>query len=428
MKRTMWLLVCAVPTALLFILFTAVPRSAARAAEDPERPFGPLRPLSAESPQQRSYFGRTVSVSGDTIMVGAEEAQVGQNEEQGTVTVFQRSGPGLWQRTQTLVAPDGRADDHFGARVIVRGNTAVISAIFSPGGSWPKGAVYVFQREGGLWRWQQRLADPPPDPLRSRFFGYGLAFDGRTILVGAPSYDYNTPGVVYDFRQEGGVWVRKQEIAGAASHDFGSTVAVEGDTVVIGAPYDQKAWEGGTSIYFYQRSGGVWSGGTALKGSLAYPNDAFGSDLALSGGLALVGAPGGDHCDSANPCLVYLFGRSGGVWRELDHIANSDDGAFGGDVALEGETAVIGAHREVGGGAAYVYAVENGALRQTQRLNPLAPGGRFGSDVAVDGDIAVVGAPYADAAAVPGAGLAFATERPARIWPFRVLLPGLLAP
>ncbi|MGA3027311.1 MAG: FG-GAP repeat protein [Bryobacteraceae bacterium] len=139
-----------------------------------------------------ALFGISVSVSGNTAVIGAYWTTVNSNSHQGAVYVFVRSG-GVWSQQQELTASDGAYNDQFGQSVSVSGDTAVIGA-----GGWNtyQGAAYVFVRSGGVWTQQGELT--ASDGALDDAFGYSVSVSGDTVAIGA-NESYSGPGAAYVF-------------------------------------------------------------------------------------------------------------------------------------------------------------------------------------------------------------------------------------
>jgi hypothetical protein len=311
-----------------------------------------------------------------------------------------RSGT-RWSQQQKLTASDAAPNDDFGLAVAVSGDTAVVGAIGDDDAGRDSGAAYVFVRSGTRWSQQQKLT--ASEAASNDLFGISVAVSGDTAVVGAYADDDagGDSGAAYVFVRSGTRWRQQQKLTAsdAASSDlFGNSVAVSGDTAVVGARGDDDA--GGVNsgaAYVFVRSGTRWSQQQKLTASDAAPNDDFGLAVALSGDTAVVGAENNS---------AYVFVRSGTRWSEQQKLTASDaaagaGGFFGNSVAVSGDTAVVGAYADVdaGGdsGAAYVFVRSGTRWSEQQKLtaSDAAAGIRFGNSVAVSGDTAVVGA-YAD--------------------------------
>jgi uncharacterized repeat protein (TIGR01451 family) len=368
------------------------------------------------------YLGASVSISGDTVILGTyyEDAPGGQNA--GAAYVFVRSGT-VWTQEQELFAPDGAAFDWFGYSVAVSGDTAAVGANndATPGGGAGAGSVYVFLRSGSLWSLQQKLeaSDGGADDV----FGQSVSIFGDTLVVGA-YYDDTTggenAGSAYVFVRSGTVWAEQQKLLAsdaAAFDSFGGSVAVSGDLAVVGAIFDDTVGgEDAGSAHVYVRSGANWIEQQELITSgLEAANDSFGWSVAISGDTALVGAPQDDMTGATDRGSAYVFVRSGTLWTEEQRLVASDGAAgdfFGWSVALSADTAVVGAPGcdTAGGsdaGSAYVFVRPGTEWVEQQKLQASdgAASDGFGGSVAVSGDTALVGA--ASDAAQTGAAYAF---------------------
>lgn len=290
-------------------------------------------------------------------------------------------------------------------------------------------------------------------------FGYSVALDGDTLAVGAPSEDSGIAGnetdnsaadagAVYVFIRNGTTWTQQAYVKAAnpgAGDRFGTSVALSGDTLIVGAPNedssaraingadaDNSAADAGAA-YTFVRSGTVWTQQAYLKASNADSGDRFGWSVALSGDTAAVGAlledsaarvVGGDESDNSasHAGAAYVFVRSGVVWSQAAYLkaSNADPGDdFGVSVALSGDTLAVGASGESSlvsnnpsnnnastAGAAYVFVRDvNGAWTEEAYLKAQVPGGgdAFGWHVAfdgnsLDGSTLVVSAPLEDGA------------------------------
>jgi len=327
--------------------------------------------LTASDGAANDNFGASVSVSEDTAVVGAfgdDDAGSGS----GSAYVFVRSG-GVWTQQQKLTASDAAANDVFGASVSVSGDTAVVGATNDDNaGGIDAGSAYVFVRSGGVWTQQQKLT--ASDAAAGDGFAYSVSVSGDTAVVGAP-HDDNAGGTdagsAYVFVRSSGVWTQQQKLIAsdaAASDGFGFGVSLSGDTAVVGAVLDDNA--GGAdagSAYVFVRSGGVWTQQQKLTASDGAAHASFGYSVSLSGDTAVVGAVADDDAGVGSGS-AYVFVRSGGVWTQQQKLTASDAAAndlFGVSVSVSGDTAVVGARLDdnVAGadaGSAYVFDIPLG--------------------------------------------------------------------
>ncbi|SPE43302.1 conserved exported hypothetical protein [Candidatus Sulfopaludibacter sp. SbA3] len=304
----------------------------------------------------------------------------------GMVYVFQNNS-GVWSQQATLTDPDGAMMDTFGASVAVNGDTALIGA-----GKAGQGAAYFFTRNGTIWTLQQALALSSASAHDG--FGDSLALSGDTAVIGAGGRN-SGQGAAYVFTCNGTTWTQQQELTaadGAALDGFGTSVALSADTAVIGAYYNAN---GQGAVYLFTRSNNVWSQQQKLTASDGVASDAFGLNVAVSGDTAVIGAAQNPN----KPGAAYVFARTNNVWSQQQKLAASGGTAldlFGYSVGVSGDTAVIGSiYRASQARAADVFT-RNGTTWTRQQELTAADGlssDFFGAAVAFDGNTAVITAP-----------------------------------
>jgi hypothetical protein len=338
------------------------------------------------------------------------------------------------QELAELVASDAAGGDNFGYSVAVSGDTAVIGAYGDDDGGIDAGVAYIFVRSGGSGRpgWTQQVKLTASDAADSDGFGSSVAIAGDTALVGAYHDDQaagGDAGAVYVFVRSGGVWTEQTKLMASDATTagyFGRSVAIVGDTAVIGADGDDDAGSSSGSAYVFVRSGEVWSQQAKLIASDAARGDRFGASVAVSGDTAVIGAYFDSHAAGDYAGSAYVFVRSGGVWSQQAKLTASDAAAddwFGVSVAISGDTAMIGAYFDdhSGGsnaGAAYVFVRSGGLWSQQAKLiaSDAAAGDCFGRSVAVFDDTAVIGADWDDLAGGADAGSAYVFARSGGVW------------
>jgi len=352
--------------------------------------------LTAEDGQANDNFGSSVAISADTVVVGAENDDGPAGDSQGSVYVFTRSGT-TWNQQAKLTAADAAASDLFGGAAAIDGNTVVVGAR----GEGVGGSAYVFVRSGTTWSQQAKLTD---SPTAFDLFGRSVGIRGNTALVGDPNDGANS-GAAYVFVRTGTVWSQQQQLtaADAAAGDaFGVSVALSGESVVVGAQSDVgPAGMTQGSAYVFVRSGTVWSQQQKLTASDAAAGDTFGTSVAFSGESVVIGAFGDDGPAGMGQGSAYVFVRSGTVWSEQQKLTAADASAndfLGISVSISGERALVGAPFHDGPvgsqGSAYVFSRSVTVWSQQQELtaDDTRAFDLFGTSVAVDGDTAVVGA------------------------------------
>ncbi len=377
-------------------------------------------------------FGYSVAISGDTALVGARSDDVGANADQGSAYVFTRAGT-TWTQQAQLIATGGAAGDQFGSSVALSGDTALVGAVNDDvGASVNQGSAYVFTRSGTTWTQQAQLT--ATGGAASDQFGNSVALSGDTALVGASDDDVgaNTDqGSAYVFTRLGSTWTQQAQITatgGAASDLFGSSVALSGDTALVGANGDDVgANVNQGSAYVFTRSGTIWTQQAQLTATGGATSDLFGVSVALSGDTALVGAYADDVGANVNQGSAYVFTRSGTTWTQQAQLTATDGAAgdfFSISVALSGDTALVGADFDgvganSGQGSAWVFS-RIGTKWIGPDLQMLATGGvagdNFGTSVAISGDTALVGAYFDDVGANSDQGSAYVFTRSGTTW------------
>jgi hypothetical protein len=288
-----------------------------------------------------------------------------------------------------LTAPDALAGDDFGYSVAVNGNTALVGAF---GKADFTGAAYVYVKSGTTWTEQAKLTASDGNSFNN--FGTTVALSGDTALVGAFE-NSGSLGAVYVFVRTGTVWTQQAKLTAANGHssdEFGYSVSLDGDTALIGA-LDAANLTG--AAYVFTRTGTVWAQQAELTASDGAAFDSFGVSVSLSGTTALVGAR--SHASNG---AAYVFTQNGTAWTQQAKLTAADGAAFdefGNSVALSGTTAVVGAYNNAAAlGAAYVYQQNGNTWPLQAKL--IAPSGtagmEFGYAVATDGNVVLAGAPY----------------------------------
>ena len=384
--------------------------------------------LTASDPSVGDWFGCSVSVSGDTALVGARQDD-DWGYQSGATYVYTRSG-GVWTEQRKLTATDAEANDLFGCSVSVSGDTALVGARGDDEGGYGSGAAYVFTRSGGVWTEQQKLG--ASGEAKYDEFGCSVSISGDTAAVGAygDTIDRATYyGAGYAFTRSDGVWTRssKMTASNAAPEDFfGYSVAVSGDTAVFGAYYDDDAGSKSGAAYVFTRSGTYWRRHQKLDASEdnSAQGDNFGHAVAVSGDTAVIGAHR-DNDEGYEKGTAYVFTRSGNAWVEQQKLIptyNEEDDWFGYSVAISGDTVIVGAprdddFRDEDSGSAYVFKRSGGVWTQQKKLTASddQAGDWFGYSVAIEGDTALIGAAWDDDKE-SGSGSAYIFTRSGGSW------------
>jgi hypothetical protein len=248
---------------------------------------------SGGAPQD--HFGYSVSLDGDTALIGAPDAGT-----QGSAYLFTRVGT-FWDEKTKLLALDGAVKDSFGNSVSLSGDTALIGAYQDDDNGVDSGSAYVFTRIEETWPQQAKLLAADGDT--NDYFGKAVSLTGNTAIIGAPGNDDNgvDSGSVYVFIRTDTNWTQQQKLlASGNSGSFGSSLSNDGDYALIGAPQSESA-------YIFLRTGTTWSEETKIVASDGGGSFiSFGQSVSVSGEIAAIGAPWDDdiglHSGSA-----YMF-------------------------------------------------------------------------------------------------------------------------
>jgi hypothetical protein len=318
-------------------------------------------------------FGYTVAISDTKAVVG------NYLDKAGSAYLFDTT---TGQQITQLLPNDGVAGDSFGISVAISGTTAVV-------GTYGSGPVYLFDTTYG-----QQIAELiPSDDAKGNGFGYSVAISGTTVVVGAPLDDDNGQwsGAAYVFDTNTGQQIAKLLPSDGAAEDFfGVSVAISGDTAIVGMyRYDTSMGQYG-SAYLFDTNTGQQIAQLIARDGVA--GDSFGISVAMSGTTAVVGAFG-DNDNGFHSGSAYLFDTTTG--QQITKLLPSDGAAgdyFGYSVAINGSTAVIGAFGDsLNFGSAYLFDTITG--QQIAKLLPSdgAMGDEFGFSVAINGSTAVIG-------------------------------------
>jgi len=388
--------------------------------------------LTANDAFAFDLFGGGVSIDGYTMVIGARlDDDDGNNS--GSAYVFTRGSTFNWTQIAKLTASDGAADDYFGRSVSIDGDTIVIGSPNEDVYGSNSGAAYVYTRNtaGSLTSgWTQRAKLTASDGAAGDYFGHSVSIDGDTIVIGA-WYDTDQgshSGSAYVFtRNTAGSltsgWTQRAKLTasdGAANDNFGETVSVDGDTIVIGARWNDG--QNGSAYVFTRNTAGSLTSGWTQRAKLTASNgaagDHFGISVTIDGDTIAIGAWGRTSYQGS----AYIFTRNtaGSLtsgWTQRAQLTASDGAAsdlFGGNLSIDGDTVVVGANGDDDdgsmSGSAYVFTRDTpGSLTSgwTQLIKLTASDGaaddQFGNNpfihgagVAVDGDTIVIGAPLDD--------------------------------
>jgi hypothetical protein len=418
--------------------------------------IGSVLYVKASNPDARDEFGVAVVIWDNWMAVGARgessraagmDGDQTDNSRDSSGAVYLYSDEGLgWAQRSYVKASNPDDTDGFGVALALAGDTLVVGAPFEdgagtgidpspehgPGGNM--GAVYIFSREDAAWH--PEAYAKPSNTAALQWFGTSLAMDGDRLVVGAPGDSHagadatgGASGAVFVFARTGGAWGQEAwfKASNAGANDqFGSAVALQGNTLVVGAPgessdargvngdpTDDSASRSG-AVYAFGLEGATWRQMAYLKASNSSADSQFGSALALDGDTLAVGVPDEATATASrdgtevntlapNSGAVYVFERTLADWQQRAYLKSSHaetEAYFGVSVALMGDTLLVGALGEVANsgvgssGVSYLYRrTSDGWTEQTRLVAPNADAGdRFGQSVALSPTLFAVGA------------------------------------
>ncbi|MDP3064196.1 MAG: PKD domain-containing protein [Chloroflexota bacterium] len=366
--------------------------------------------LNASDPTASKVLGASVARDGAWLIAGAwGDSQRGPSA--GAAYIFENTGA-AWVQRAKLAASDGVGGDFFGYAVAISRTVAVVGAKGRGDRGFWSGAAYVYRWNGTSWIQEAKLV--PADVQANDQFGQAVAINGDTIVVGAVGQN-RAAGAAYVFRYDGATWTQEAQLVASpttAGDSFGVALAMNGNTVVVGA-------QGRSSLagaaYVFRRTGSVWSQEAMLVAGDGASGDMFGGAVAANGNTAVIGAPFADAAGQDSGA-AYVFSGNGGSWTQEAKLVPVDAAAadiFGYSVAVEGDMAAVGSVNDddkgLNSGSVYLFQRSSGVWIEQGKLT--ASDGRaadeFGHAVAIQSNSLFVGAYLADGAALADTGAVY---------------------
>ena len=380
--------------------------------------------LAAGDQASGDHFGLSMALSGSTMVVGAPGDDGLSGVDQGAAYVFSRYGDS-WIQIAKLTASDAAANDRFGTSVSIDGDTILIG---SPGddvgANADQGSAYVFLKTDSIWSQNAKLSATVGGAGDS--FGFAVAIDQDTAVVGAPEHNVAylpDQGAAFVFHRAVGVWSQQARLTAADGdeHDqLGNAVAIDGDYIVVGAAEDDFSMMDQGSIHIFKRSGVDWLAHTMLVATDGAMSDNFGDSVDIDGGTVIVGAPHDDVGFNVDQGSVYVFVLSAGFWIQQAKISAYDgaaDDEFGSSVAVQGDAAVIGAPEDdnvtsTDQGSVYICTRAGSSWGPQLKMitGDGALGDQFGRSVDISGYAIAAGAPFDSMAPYESQGSTYLVE------------------
>ena len=334
-------------------------------------------------------------------------------------------GFGLAAFTHTALARKGvkliaDIDNDIGPQLsaAISGNSVIV-------GSPSQNTATVFEYDGKNWENQGQLI-----PHHEGNVGWSVAISGDNLIIGVPRANAgaDASGSAFIFTRRARNWVQRAKLGAdnpTKADNFGYSVAIDRNTVIVGVPKDDEAGRDTGSAYIFFREGVGWKKQAKLVASDLAGGDSFGESVFIHGNTAVVGANGHTHGGARFGGAAYVFVRTGNRWAEQDKLVVAETAKadrFGSSVSMSGKTIVVGApfrdsERAVDSGAAYVFALDEASWKFQAKLTPgkSQKNLKFGFGVATTGNIAIVGAPgYDDPER--GSGTAYSFVRAEGVW------------
>ncbi len=267
--------------------------------------------IVASDPEANDYFGRSVSISGDYAIVGANGEDAAAVSA-GAAYIYQRTAANTWSIGKKIFASNAGAQDMFGTSVSISGDYAIVGAYGEDSGDSEAGAAYIYRRiTDNIWSSGSKIL--AYDAQVSDYFAYSVSISGDYALVGAYGEDSggSDAGAAYIYhRVDTNSWDSGRKIVAPdanASEYFGYSVSISGDYSVVGAYFNSDAGTLAGAAYIYKRTGlNNWDSGIKKTASDAAVADYFGYSVSISGDYAIVGAYGEDDGgDGAGAAYLY---------------------------------------------------------------------------------------------------------------------------
>ncbi|WP_440053082.1 FG-GAP repeat protein [Pseudoalteromonas sp. T1lg65] len=353
-------------------------------------------------------FAFSVAIDGPTALVGALNSDTNNLQDSGSAYVFTLGSAG-WQQQAKLLASPAHAGDTLGGNVALKGNIAMLGASRRDDKGLDSGAVFSFEKHENAWSQQQILT--ATDGRAGDAFGQSIALNERFLIIGAPHSDapHKDSGSAYVYERDNHTWRFHTKLAaadGAEGDLFGISVAIDGDTILVGADLNDEKAEKAGAVYAYHFDGKQWNHQAKLTAKDGGNTDIFGVRISLSGDTALISARRDDiEGIGKDAGSAYIFERTNGQWTQTQKLVAPDgkaDDRFARGVALRNDIALISAmHHDANGdnaGALYVFRKHLGQWRYANKIVATdgAPGDRFGWNVALSDNNAIIAAPHRD--------------------------------
>lgn len=362
-------------------------------------------------------YGYSVSISGDTAVIGTPYSN-SNGKQSGSAYIYKYNGTN-WMEEEKLIASDGAAYDYFGKSVSISGNVVVIGALGDDDYGQDTGSAYIFRYNGSNWVEEVKLLSKEDTysvhRVVDRYFGGSVSISGDVVVIGVyGDNDFGSySGSAYVFRFNGSNWIREAKLnvytgtTGVKHHvnnQFGESVSLSGNLIAIGASGATGPEDGSGVVYIFRYDGTDWLEESMIMASDGEDDDWFGAAVSISGEYVIVGAASDDNFgkDSGS---AYIYKFDGSNWIEETKLIASDGREyeyFGNSVAIFDNIAVVGSFKDEDiaseCGSAYTFRndgtnwIEDNQIHASDAIY----GEHFGTSVSISNNSIVIGAPWFD--------------------------------
>jgi FG-GAP repeat len=370
-------------------------------------------PVVGQNLQPVSWFGKSVSISGDYAIVGAPFDYISISSTNiGSVSFYRFDGAN-WQLMSKVWATSPVNDDDLSFSVAISGSYAVAGMPGYDGVAGQQGLAIIYKLDASGTSWSQFQTITDINGALNDNFGKSVSIDGNQLVVGVPNdngtFTDQGSAIVYEFN--GTSWIQKTKLtdaSGAASDAFGTSVSISGDRIIVGAPFDDNVTNANAgSICIFEKTGVVWA--LMTKNNNGAANDEFGTSVSISGNYVIIGIPNmlvGTNTNQGSVKFLYYDGTSwyNPTTQYLSRASGASGDNFGYSVSMSGNFALVGIPSDDIGsntseGSVVLYQRIGNFWQQQQFITD--PSGYsnnlIGHAVSIDGISKrfVIGAPYA---------------------------------
>jgi len=359
------------------------------------QPFEQETKILATDGALDDMFGNSLSISGNFGVIGTpQDDDILSNS--GAVYVYERSGD-LWHVKAKLTIADSEEADMLGESVDIDEDYIVAGAYQAKGvgETTNTGAAYIFKRNGTSWDLQQKIF--ANDGEIADNFGRTVAISGDYIVVGSPNEDFGT-GAIYIFHKVGETWTQVSKLIendGNMNDYFGFSVDISGDYIVSGAWQNNAPDSNTGAAYVFYNNAGTWEFKTKLIANDAQVDDDLGYSVAISGDYIVASS----HAQSGSKGAAYVFYNNAGIWEQQAKLLagnGAGEDYFSKNVSISGDYILVGAQRhdntKSDEGAAYLFVRSGTSWTQDKQFNASdeSDTGLFGYCTAIDGNYAFI--------------------------------------